>query len=63
MTPEQERTYKIINTITLMDKKIDLYQMKLDILKQEREKYRQEIIKRFPNLENDKEYQKRLWMI
>ena len=60
MTPEQERTYKIINTITLMDKKIDLYQMKLDILKQEREKYRQEIIKRFPNLENDKEYQKRL---
>ena len=60
MTPEQERTYKIINTITLMDKKIDLYQMKLDILKEEREKYRQEIIKRFPNLENDKEYQKRV---
>ena len=60
MTPEQERTYKIINTITLMDKKIDLCQMKLDILKQEREKYRQEIVKRFPNLENDKEYQKRL---
>ena len=60
MTPEQERTYKIINTITLMDKKIDLCQMKLDILKEEREKYRQEIIKRFPNLENDKEYQKRL---
>jgi hypothetical protein len=60
MTPEQERTYKIINTITLMDKKIDLYQMKLDILKEEREKYRQEIVKRFPNLENDKEYQKRL---
>ena len=60
MTPEQERTYKIINTITLMDKQIDLCQMKLDILKQEREKYRQEIIKRFPNLENDKEYQKRL---
>jgi len=63
MTPEQERTYKIINTITLMDKKIDLCQMKLDILKEEREKYRQEIVKRFPNLENDKEYQKRLWMI
>ena len=60
MTPEQERTYRIINTITLMDKKIDLCQMKLDILKEEREKYRQEIIKRFPNLENDKEYQKRL---
>lgn len=60
MTPEQERTYRIINTITLMDKKIDLYQMKLDILKEEREKYRQEIVKRFPNLENDKEYQKRL---
>ena len=60
MTPEQERTYKIINTITLMDKKIDLCQMKLDILKEEREKYRQEIVKRFPNLENDKEYQKRL---
>lgn len=60
MTPEQERTYKIINTITLMDKKIDLCQMKIYILKEEREKYRQEIIKRFPNLENDKEYQKRL---
>ena len=60
MTPEQERTYKIINTITLMDKKIDLCQMKLDILKEEREKYRQEIVKRFPNLENDKEYQKRV---
>ena len=59
MTPEQERTYKIINTITLMDKKIDLCQMKLDILKQEREKYRQEIVKRFPNLENDEEYKKR----
>ena len=60
MTPEQERTYRIINTITLMDKKIDLCQMKLDILKQERKNYRQEIVKRFPNLENDKEYQKRL---
>ena len=59
MTPEQERTYRIINTITLMDKKIDLYQIKLDILKEEREKYRQEIVKRFPNLENDEEYKKR----
>lgn len=60
MTPEQERTYKIINTITLMDKKIDLCQMKIDILKEEREKYRQELIKRFPGLEKDKEYQKRV---
>lgn len=60
MTPEQERTYRIINTITLMDKKIDLCQMKLDILKQERELHRQELIKRFPGLEKEKEYQKRV---
>ena len=60
MIPEQERTYRIINTITLMDKRIDLCQQRMDLLKQQRELYRQELIKRFPDLEKDKEYQKRL---
>ena len=59
MTPSQERTYQLLNTITLMDKRIDLCQQRMDLVKQQRELYRQELIKRFPDLEKDEEFKEK----